>query len=82
MSNYSHQRLALPREAAGKRAFRQPSVSSSSVGGWLRTLEFWISRSRQRRQLGELAEFDSDLLKDIGVSRKEALREAAKPFWR
>ena len=81
MSNYSLQGLALPREAAGKRAFRQQSVSSSSVGGWLRTLEFWIDRSRQRSQLGELAELNNYLLKDIGVSREEAMREAEKPFW-
>jgi len=81
MSNYSGQGLALPREAAGMRTFRQQSVSSSSAGGWLRTLGFWIDRSRQRKQLGELAELNDYLLKDIGVSREEALREAAKPFW-
>ncbi|WP_275185764.1 DUF1127 domain-containing protein [Bradyrhizobium sp. CSA112] len=82
MSNYSRQGLALPREPAGMRTFRQQSVSSSSAGGWLRTLEFWIDRSRQRKQLGELAELNDYLLKDIGVSREEALREAEKPFWR
>jgi len=81
MSNYSPQGLALPREASGTRTFRQQSVSSRSVGGWLRTLGFWIDRSRQRRQLGELAELNSYLLKDIGVSREEAMREAEKPFW-
>jgi uncharacterized protein YjiS (DUF1127 family) len=80
MSNY--QGLTLPREAAGKRTFRQQSASSSSVGGWLHTLGFWIDRSRQRKQLGELAELNDYLLKDIGVSREEALREAEKPFWR
>ena len=81
MSNYSLQGLALPREAAGKGTFRQQSVSSSSVGRWLRTLGFWIDRSRQRSQLGELAELNNYLLKDIGVSREEAMREAEKPFW-
>jgi uncharacterized protein YjiS (DUF1127 family) len=82
MSNYSRQGLALPREPAGMRTFRQQSVSSSSAGGWLRTLELWIDRSRQRKQLGELAELNDYLLKDIGVSREEAMREAEKPFWR
>jgi uncharacterized protein YjiS (DUF1127 family) len=82
MSNYSPQGLALPRAAAAKRPFRQQSASSSSVGGWLRTLGFWIERSRQRRQLGELAELNDYLLKDIGVSREEAKREAEKRFWR
>ena len=79
MSNY--QGLTLPGEAVGKRSFRQQSASSSSEGGWLRTLGFWIDRSRQRSQLGELAELNSYLLKDIGVSREEAMREAEKPFW-
>jgi uncharacterized protein YjiS (DUF1127 family) len=82
MSNYSRQGLALPREPAGMRTIRQQSVSSSSAGSWLRTLGFWIGRSRQRKQLGELAELNDYLLKDIGVSRDEASREAEKPFWR
>ena len=81
MSNYSPQGLALPREAAGKRTFRQQSVSSTSAGSWLRTLGIWLDRSRQRKQLGELAELNDYLLKDIGVSREEAMREAEKPFW-
>jgi uncharacterized protein YjiS (DUF1127 family) len=43
----------------------------------------WMKRSRQRRALYEIAERDDHhLLKDIGVSREEAFREAGKPFWR
>ena len=38
----------------------------------------WISRSDQRRALCDL---DDHLLRDIGVSRQEALREIAKWFW-
>jgi len=42
----------------------------------------WIARARQRRALREIAEGTDDyLLKDIGVSRAEAFREADKPFW-
>jgi uncharacterized protein YjiS (DUF1127 family) len=82
MSNYSPQGLTLLREPAGMRALRRQSASSSSIDAWLRTLGFWIDRSRQRRQLGELAELNDYLLKDIGVSREEAMREAEKPFWR
>jgi uncharacterized protein YjiS (DUF1127 family) len=77
MTSYSRQGFVLPREPAGMRIFRQQSGSSS----WLRTLGFWIDRSRQRRQLGELAELNDYLLKDIGVSQEEARREAEKPFW-
>jgi uncharacterized protein YjiS (DUF1127 family) len=39
----------------------------------------WSERVRQRRQL---MEFDDHLLRDIGVTRADALAEAAKPFWR
>ena len=47
------------------------------------TVERWVKRSRQRRALYEIAERDDHhLLKDIGVSREEAFREAGKPFWR
>ena len=45
------------------------------------TISRWIARSRQRRALRDIAEIDY-LLKDIGVSREEAFREAGKPFWR
>jgi uncharacterized protein YjiS (DUF1127 family) len=44
-------------------------------------IQAWIARSRQWRALGELAERNDYLLKDIGVSQDEAWREAAKPFW-
>ena len=43
----------------------------------------WLARSRQRHALREIAvNNDFHLLKDIGVSQEEALREAEKPFWR
>jgi uncharacterized protein YjiS (DUF1127 family) len=38
-----------------------------------------IDRQRQRRALLEL---DAHLLDDIGVSRRQALEEGRKPFWR
>jgi uncharacterized protein YjiS (DUF1127 family) len=47
------------------------------------TVARWLARSRQRQALREIVELDDFyLLKDIGVSRAEALREADKPFWR
>jgi len=39
------------------------------------------ARARQRRELAALAECEH-LLRDIGVTRAEAMREAGKPFWR
>ena len=43
------------------------------------TLIRWQERARQRRCLARL---DERLLRDIGVDRIDALREAGKPFWR
>jgi uncharacterized protein YjiS (DUF1127 family) len=39
----------------------------------------WAERARERRFLAEL---DDRALHDIGLSRSDAEREAAKPFWR
>ena len=43
------------------------------------TVAVWSARSRQRRALSRL---DGDRLRDIGVNRYDAQREAEKPFWR
>ncbi len=39
----------------------------------------WINRYRQRKLLNSL---EDHLLKDIGVSRVDALQESNKPFWK
>ena len=44
-----------------------------------RTVEIWLVR-RDRRQ--ELSSLDDKQLKDVGISREDARREAGKPFWR
>ena len=41
----------------------------------------WFGRRDQRTALRELAD-NPHLLNDLGLSRKQALHEAAKPFWR
>jgi uncharacterized protein YjiS (DUF1127 family) len=38
-----------------------------------------LARSQQRQALAQL---DDDHLKDIGVTRQEAITEARKPFWK
>ena len=75
--------LGLP----GVRVSIQRSDREQRAARWAvaacRTVTGWIARSRQRRTLREIAESnDFHLLKDIGASREEALREAEKPFWR
>lgn len=44
----------------------------------LTRLREWYEVYRQRR---ELLGLDEAMLKDIGISRADALREGGKPFW-
>ena len=63
-----------------------------ALGSWLvRALCAMIDRSRQRqlwfelekaRQRGLLKDLDDRMLKDLGITREQADREARKPFWR
>ena len=75
------------RAAATIRGAGEKSAGEKSAVGRIsrcrRTIARWIGRSRQRWALRQIAEaYDTHLLKDIGVSREEAFREADKPFWR
>ncbi len=45
---------------------------------FIEVLKFWYQRSQERRHLLELEE---RYLTDMGISRSQALAEAAKPFW-
>lgn len=45
--------------------------------GWLS----WLDRPLQRLALREIAD-DPHLLRDLGLTREQALHEANKPFWR
>ncbi len=70
-----------PPQAADPHGSLHQSSSGTSTGislpGWWN----WLDRRHQRAALREIAD-DPHLLKDLGLSREEALREAAKPFWR
>ena len=47
--------------------------------GWLaRRIKLWVSVSRERRMLQNL---DDHMLRDIGVSRADAVREGERAFW-
>ena len=58
-----------------------PEGTSLTATGLLPLLHTWFALSRQRRALRELAG-DGHRLSDIGLTREQALCEAAKPFWR
>jgi uncharacterized protein YjiS (DUF1127 family) len=61
---------------------RAPPVSAGCSGAGLRgrasVIRRWLERCRQRRALAAL---DDRLLRDIGITRAQAQREAARPFW-
>jgi uncharacterized protein YjiS (DUF1127 family) len=64
---------------SGGRMATDPAEWPLNLFKGIRTLRVWRARRRQRQTLAELNDY---LLNDIGVSRNEARREAAKPFWR
>jgi uncharacterized protein YjiS (DUF1127 family) len=52
---------------------------SGGTGRLLNVLLVWQGRASQRWALEQL---DDRLLEDVGLSRDDAAREAAKPSWR
>ena len=70
---------SIPPPQAADAAVPLPQSSSRTLHrrGW----RSWLGRRRQRIALGEIAD-DPHLLHDLGLTREQALREAAKPFWR
>ncbi len=60
-----------PREAE---VFARAPALYHAVSG----LALWASRFRERRALTELSDH---LLRDVGLTREQAEREAVKPFW-
>lgn len=69
-------RRARPSPAIRPLALASPLQALARIGA---VLALWESRARDRRKLAEMPE---TLLKDIGLSRADALAESEKPFWR
>ncbi|XSC47841.1 DUF1127 domain-containing protein [Bradyrhizobium sp. RDT10] len=59
------------------RIHQSNSGRATAIHRWLD----WAERRRQRIALRELAD-DKHFLDDLGLTREQALDEAAKPFWR
>jgi uncharacterized protein YjiS (DUF1127 family) len=66
---------SLPLDIRSKAAAQDPQSNS-----WLRPLN-WLLTCSQRAALRELAD-DPHTLRDLGLSREEALELANRPFWR
>lgn len=69
----SDQSVAISRRRSEKRA----AVWSPLQALWCH-VRIWRARVRQRKALANL---DDRLLYDVGISREQAVREVAKPFW-
>jgi uncharacterized protein YjiS (DUF1127 family) len=74
--------LRRPLGTAGTVSDGREVTPVGPIGRCRHTIRRWIARSRERWALREIAEANNvHLLKDIGVSREQAFREADKPFW-
>lgn len=53
-------------------------LSAKSFSSFANLLTRWAARSQQRYLLRDM---DDHLLRDMGISRADAVRESMKPFW-
>ena len=60
-------------------AIARPAIVVPSPFGWTRLTGRMHARWQQRQDLRDL---DDRLLRDIGITRRQAEREGSKPFWR
>ncbi len=81
MRGYEHGTTALPISTIGSENiyyFRAPESLSIRLRGLFGLVLRWHGRWKQRQ---DLAGLDARLLRDIGVTPRQALREVDKPFW-
>ena len=67
-----------------KHRTRRRCLNHSQSNSWLRLLDRllrWSERSRRSAAFRDLAD-NPHLLRDIGLTRREAIEEADKPIWR
>lgn len=64
---------------AGATLARPRRAGSSLLQVALARVELWHRRARDRRLLAQL---ETHMLRDIGITHEDALREARKPFWK
>jgi len=72
---------SVPSAGHGGRKPRRRGLKCRPPASLFATIRDWAARRRRRRSLAALTELDDHLLKDIGLSRQEAVRECAKWFW-
>ena len=79
MEKVSYQTVNGPAVFAGWRSATGLDLLFEAVSRVYGVLVTWQSRVSDRRHLATL---DPRLLKDMGLTRVDADREALKPFWR
>ncbi len=81
MSSFKHRSDALSVdtiESENFYYFREPVPLGTRLRSLFGLFLLWHRRWKQR---GALAGLDAHLLRDIGVTPRQALREVDKPFW-
>jgi|APEBP8051072433_1049376.scaffolds.fasta_scaffold24148_1 uncharacterized protein YjiS (DUF1127 family) len=68
--------MSMPLSSA--RSLSPSRRPAGGLRGWLFRLAVLLSANRSRRALRDL---DDAILRDIGLTRDEALREAERGFW-
>ncbi len=79
MSSTQCQTVQTPIESFRQHPVGFAGALSQAVSTAFGALSLWQERAAQRTHLAALGDH---ALKDIGISRADADREAAKPFWR
>jgi uncharacterized protein YjiS (DUF1127 family) len=74
----SHLRPAILNPAAAGPAGRSTERLRAALSWVILTLLRWQELARQRRSLAAMSDH---MLKDLGLTRADALREAGRPFW-
>ena len=72
---------AMARSAARPAVDAAPRITGIADSSWAklsRLCRLWAARRRERFALRDL---DDHMLRDIGVTRQHAEREAGLPFW-
>lgn len=72
-------RASAPRLYAALSGVRLRSAARRGLARFAQRLLAWHDRARERHEPMELSE---DMLRDLGIPREEARRQAARPFWR
>jgi uncharacterized protein YjiS (DUF1127 family) len=71
-------RLQSPGRSVGRPRHGSPGRALRALSGVVAEVLRWREVRKQRRALLALSDH---LLKDIGISRVDAIREANRPFW-